>query len=193
MLDGVAFALGAGEACLVTGPNGSGKSTLLRVLAGLLAPVAGVIERAGRVAWLGHDNALKTTSTLGDELRFWARLDGATLDAFARAADSFDLTPLLDLPVAMLSHGQRRRAALARVAASGAPVWLLDEPEAGLDARSVARLAAALAAHRAQGGAVAVAAHGALDLPGAHALRLGASQAESPRLYPVQSSTIERR
>ena len=74
----------------------------------------------------------------------------------------------------MLSHGQRRRAALARVAASDAEVWLLDEPEAGLDARSVARLEAAIAAHRASGGAAVIAAHGALALPDARTLRLGA-------------------
>ncbi len=147
---------------------------MLRVLAGLLAPIAGVVKRVGTVAWLGHDNALKSSGTLGSELRFWARLDGSSPSALAEAADAFDLTPLMDFPVAVFSHGQRRRAALARVAAGGSKIWLLDEPEAGLDTRSRARLEAALASHRARGGAVVVAAHGALDLPGATGLRLGA-------------------
>ncbi len=158
----------------MTGPNGSGKSTLLRVLAGLLDPVAGAVRRIGRLAWLGHDNALKTGGTLRRELAFWAKLDGASEAARAAAADAFDLTPLLDFPVAVLSHGQRRRAALARVAAGAATVWLLDEPEAGLDARSVTQLEAAIAAHRARGGAVMVAAHSALLLPDAARLQMGA-------------------
>lgn len=174
MLDGVGLTLGPGEACLVTGPNGSGKSTLLRVLAGLLDPVAGAVRRAGRIAWLGHENALKTIGVLRAELGVWAGFDGAPAARLVEAIETFDLVPLLDLPVAVLSHGQRRRAALARVAGSGAKIWLLDEPEAGLDARSVARLEAAIAAHRANGGAALIAAHGILALPDARRLRLGA-------------------
>ncbi len=172
MFEDVSLALGPGQACRVTGANGAGKSTLLRVLAGLLDPVAGSVRRTVRAAWLGHDNALKSGRTLGHELAFWARLDGASAMASADAAAALDLTPLLGLPVGVLSHGQRRRAALARVAASGAEVWLLDEPEAGLDVRSTTRLEATLAAHRRQGGAVVVAAHGALALPDAIPLAL---------------------
>ena len=174
VFEGVNLALGAGEALVVTGANGAGKSTLLRVLAGLLDPVVGTVRRAVRLAWVGHENALKTSATLRAELRFWARLDGVSPDAQAAAADAFDIVPLLDLPVAVLSHGQRRRAALARAAASGAPVWLLDEPDAGLDARSCERLTHAMAAHRAGGGAIVAALHTGLALPGAQTLRLGA-------------------
>ena len=174
MFEDVSLRLGAGEALVISGANGAGKSTLLRLLAGLLDAVSGSIERSGRVAYVGHDNALKSTGSLASELAFWARLDGAADIAVARAADAFDLTPLLDLPVAVLSHGQRRRAVLARAHASQSPVWLLDEPDAGLDAGSTARLAAAMAVHRAGGGAIVAAAHTELDLPGAATLRLGA-------------------
>lgn len=174
MFDGIDLALGGGEALVVTGANGAGKSTLLRVLAGLLDPVAGAVERVGRIAYVGHDNALKAAATLRSELSFWARLDGATDTALVQVADAFDIAPLLDLPVAVLSHGQRRRAALARAAASGAPVWLLDEPDAGLDARSTDLLTQAMAAHRANGGAIVAALHTGLALPGTATLRLGA-------------------
>jgi len=174
VFEGIDLALDAGDALIVTGANGAGKSTLLRVLAGLLDPVAGTVRRAARIAWLGHENALKSTATLGFELRFWARLDGASDAALAQAADAFDIAPLLGLPVAVLSHGQRRRAALARAAASGASVWLLDEPDAGLDARSCERLTQAMSAHRANGGAIVAALHTGLALPGAQTLRLGA-------------------
>jgi len=174
LFDDVNLALGAGAALVVTGANGAGKSTLLRVLAGLLDPVAGIVTRASRLAYVGHENALKTVATLRSELRFWARLDEAPETALAHAAETFDISPLLDLPVAVLSHGQRRRAALARAAASGAPVWLLDEPDAGLDARSTDRLTQAMAAHRASGGAIVAALHSGLSLPGAAMLRLGA-------------------
>lgn len=174
VFDGIDLTLGAGAALVVTGANGAGKSTLLRVLAGLLSPVAGVVTRATRLAYVGHENALKPSATLRSELRFWARLDGAPETALADAATAFDIAPLLDLPVAVLSHGQRRRAALARAAASGAPLWLLDEPDAGLDARSTDRLTQAMAAHRAQDGAIVAALHTGLALSGAATLRLGA-------------------
>lgn len=171
-MQGVELALDAGAALRVTGRNGAGKSTLLRVLAGFLPTAAGTVERAGRCAFLGHDNALKPNATMRAELGFWARLDGAPAHAVTGAAEALDLTPLLDLPVRVLSHGQRRRAALARVLAGGAEVWLLDEPEAGLDARARGLLEGVIARHRGGGGAVVVAAHTALDLPGADELAL---------------------
>ena len=83
------------------------------------------------------------------------------------------LAPLADVPVRMLSAGQRQRAALARVVASGAPLWLLDEPANGLDADGLARLDAAMAAHRAAGGAILAASHQPLALDGAQTVALG--------------------
>ncbi len=169
---GLSFTLPAGGALVVEGPNGVGKSTLLRVLAGLLPPAAGAVEHPFATAFAGHEVALKPGMRLGDELAHWARLDGAPPSRVAAAAQAFALTPLLDLPAGILSSGQRRRAALARVAASGAELWLLDEPDAGLDAASRALLTAATAAHRAGGGLVVAVTHGDLALHAPQRLRL---------------------
>ena len=166
LFDGLSFAVGSGEALVVAGANGSGKSSLLRCLAGLLRPAAGHIDRAGRLAFLGHDNALKPTQTLRRELAWWAALDGG------EPMLALGLDALGDVPVRMLSAGQKRRAALARVMASRAPLWLLDEPGAGLDAASSAALSEAVAAQLAAGGGVIMASHGETVVAGARTLQL---------------------
>ncbi len=181
VFDRLAFTVPAGGALVVAGPNGAGKSTLLRVLAGLLPAAAGAVEHPFTVAFAGHEVALKPGVPLGDELAHWARLDDAHPDAVAAAAAAFALTPLLALPAGILSSGQRRRAALARVAASGAELWLLDEPDAGLDAASRTLLAMAIAAHRAGGGLVVAVTHGDLGLAAPQTLRLEGT-ALPPRL-----------
>lgn len=167
---GVSFTLAPGAALQVEGRNGAGKSSLLRLLAGLLAPAGGRLGNPYRIAWLGADATLKP-GTLAAELGYWARLDGRA-DAVPAALAAFDLTGLAALPVEVLSSGQRRRAALARVHASGAPLWLLDEPAVGLDTASVALLAAACAAHRAGGGLVVAATHGDIGLDAPQRLAL---------------------
>jgi heme exporter protein A len=184
VLRDLSFGLAAGGALLLTGANGSGKSTLLRLLAGLKRPDAGIIAwdgadvgedpgaHAGRVAYLGHLDAVKPGLTTAENLRFAARLSGG---AVAAALAALDLAPLADLPARMLSAGQRRRLALARLALTCAPLWLLDEPTLGLDDRSVLRFGALLAAHRAAGGLVIAATHLPLPLPDAETLRLGAA------------------
>ena len=170
---GVGFTLAPGGALQVEGPNGAGKSTLLRVLAGLLPAAAGRLANPFATAFAGHEVALKPGPMLASELAHWARLDDTDAAAVARAAEAFALTPLLDLPAGILSSGQRRRAALARVAASEAELWLLDEPDAGLDAASRELLAAAIVAHRATGGLVIAVTHGDLGIDRPQRLRLG--------------------
>ena len=167
------IALDGGEALVVTGPNGVGKSSLIRLAAGLLAPTAGTVRRGGRTALLGEATALDPERTLAAALGYWARLDGSGGAAVGAALDALDLSPLADLPVRMLSTGQRRRAALARVVASGAVLWLLDEPANGLDGASVTVLEGLVATHRAGGGAVLVATHLPIEVPGARTLALG--------------------
>lgn len=167
----LSFDLGPGGALWVQGPNGVGKSTLVRIAAGLLPPANGSVTRDGAVALLAEAAALDAAMPLGAALGFWAGLDRGR-DRLDAAMEAMAIGSLADVPVRMLSTGQKRRAAIARVIASGAPLWLLDEPANGLDAASLDRLEAAIARHRAGGGAVLVASHVAVALPDARVVTL---------------------
>ncbi|HST35949.1 MAG TPA: ATP-binding cassette domain-containing protein [Allosphingosinicella sp.] len=165
LFEGLSLTLGPGEAALVTGPNGIGKSSLLRLAAGLLRPAAGTVERA-EAALADEQLALDERQRLAAALGFWVADPAAGIGAMG-------LAPLAGVPVRMLSTGQRKRATLARVIASEAPLWLLDEPLNGLDADGRDRLEAAMAGHRAGGGAILAASHQPLALDGAKSVTLG--------------------
>ena len=167
----LSFVLGGGEALWVQGPNGVGKSTLVRIAAGLLSPANGSVTRDGAVALLAEAAALDAAVPLGAALGFWAGLDGGR-DRLDAAMEAMAIRSLADVPVRMLSTGQKRRAAIARVIASNAPLWLLDEPANGLDVASLDRLEAAIARHRDGGGAVLVASHVPIALPDAQMVTL---------------------
>ncbi|MBS1062013.1 heme ABC exporter ATP-binding protein CcmA [Gluconobacter wancherniae] len=161
VLDGVSLHLDAGEAMILTGPNGAGKSTLLRTIAGLRTPDSGTVIRKTELAWLGHQDALKPGLTLSQNLALAVKLGSGSLE---EALDALDLTTLADLPARLLSSGQKRRAAFARVMLSSAPLWLLDEPSVGLDVASIDRLGTVMATHRQKGGAMIVTTHVPLPL-----------------------------
>ena len=175
------FRVPAGGALVLAGPNGSGKSTLLRLLAGLVRPAAGAVLWDGadalsdlaahgrRVAYVGHQDAVKPGLTVTENLRFAATVSDRPIEL---ALTALGLQPLADLPARMLSAGQKRRLALSRLILSVAPLWLLDEPTLGLDTASIERFGVLLAAHRASGGLVVAATHVPLPLPDAADLRL---------------------
>ncbi|MEJ7933782.1 heme ABC exporter ATP-binding protein CcmA [Sphingobium sp. AN558] len=170
LFHGVDLTAGPGDGILLHGPNGIGKSSLLRICAGLLPAVAGSVERQGRIALTDERLALDTDLTLQSALKFWAQLDDASPTALAEAMEAMALAPIAKLPVRMFSTGQRKRAALARVIASGARIWLLDEPANGLDDASLGLLGAAVELHLARGGIVITASH--QPLPMTMALRI---------------------
>jgi heme exporter protein A len=181
---GLSCRVSAGGALIVTGANGSGKSSLLRLLATLLRPAAGNLFWDGApvatalpryraaIHYLGHLDALKPALSPRETLAFWAAQRGAGPHQVEPALAAFGLETIADWPCRWLSAGQRRRLALARLVAAPAPIWLLDEPSAALDRDGEARLEAAIAAHRAAGGRVAVATHQPLAIPDAAVIAL---------------------
>ncbi len=179
---GLDFRLEQGQALILTGPNGAGKSTLLRMVAGLLKPAAGQMlwdgrdaledlpRHAARVAYLGHQDAVKPGLTTIENLRFVQQLWGG--DALAGLV-AVGLGRLADVPARLLSAGQKRRLALARLMLKPAALWLLDEPTNGLDARSIEQFGLLLGNHLDTGGMIMAATHVPLPLPATRTLALG--------------------
>ena len=170
IVEGVDLALGPGDAAILRGPNGAGKTTLLRALAGLLAPAVGdVSAKDDARIYCGVLNAAKPTQTVNETLRFWSALYGGAVGP-ARAA--FGLEPFEHRAVRELSTGYQRRLGLSRLILSGRPIWLVDEPTAGLDADAATTFARLLAEHRARGGSAVIATHEPLDAPDARLMEL---------------------
>jgi heme exporter protein A len=180
---GLHFALPPRGVLLLRGPNGSGKSSLLRLMAGLSRPEAGVItwnddsifDDAGahraRLHFIGHWDAVKPTLSVSESLTFWAEMRG-TRSTIPAALAHFRLSRLAPLPCRFLSAGERKRLALARLIATPAPLWLLDEPTTSLDAAGTEDLLHAITTHRAAGGRVVIASHGPLAIENAMTLAL---------------------
>ena len=166
---GLSLSLSGCGAALISGPNGVGKSSLLRLIAGLLTPAAGMIVKEGRIALTSETTALNPAQPLARALGFWAKIDGGVVEP---GLEAMGISHLADVPVRILSTGQKKRAVIAGVIAGGAPIWLLDEPANGLDVASIALLEAAIAKHRASGGIVVVASHQPISLKGAQAVIL---------------------
>ncbi|HEX2540610.1 MAG TPA: heme ABC exporter ATP-binding protein CcmA [Caldimonas sp.] len=161
------FVAAAGAIVWIRGANGQGKTSLLRTLAGLSSPAAGTIERRGeaagwRLLYLAHANALKDDLTVGESLAFLLRIGGDVADAAALTAalERFGMASRRDALVRTLSQGQRRRVALARLAASDQPaLWLLDEPYDALDDEGATALDQLLARHAGRGGITVLTSH----------------------------------
>jgi heme exporter protein A len=179
----LSFVLCEGESLTVIGPNGAGKSSLLRALAGLLPLACGTVSftpsagetLAENAHYVGHADALKGVLTVAENLEFLAALLDAGRGGMAIpcALSAFGLGHAADLPVAYLSAGQKRRAALAKLLVAKRPLWLLDEPMTALDAASQVVVKKIMSGHLAQGGMIIAATHASLGLGGKE-LRLGA-------------------
>jgi heme exporter protein A len=177
VLKGVSLQVSPGELIQVAGPNGTGKTTLLRVITGLLHPEQGAVtwcsraidrfrsEYQAHLAYLSHEPALKGDLTALENLRFSVGMKRRVLPAELRATlRQTGVAHCADLPARVLSAGQRRRVAMARVLAMRASLWLLDEPFSNLDAQGSELVSELLLAHVLQGGMAVVVAHHELKL-----------------------------
>ena len=189
LFSGLSFSLEAGTLLHVRGRNGCGKTTLLRTLCGLLTPETGDIlwqgEEVGRLGedfhrdtlYFGHLNGIKSDLTAMENLRVAAVLDGdrVTEAAILEALEEMGLAGCEDLPTKVLSQGQKKRVALARLLLSRAPLWILDEPFTALDVDAVDRLQRRIADHVARDGLVILTTHQEVPLTSGqiHRLHLG--------------------
>jgi heme exporter protein A len=188
VFSGVSFTVGAGEALTITGRNGAGKSSLLRLVAGFLRPSGGSVRLDGgdpelsiaeQAHYLGHQDAVKPSLSVGENLQFWAAFLESSSIKVPEALEVMGLGGISTLPAAYLSAGQRRRLSIARLIAIERPVWLLDEPTSALDAAAQDRLAETMRSHLTDGGLILAATHASLGIAGAQELRLGALDSKS--------------
>ncbi len=179
---GVNFSVASGEALAIVGRNGAGKSSLLRMVVGLVRVARGRLALDGgdpeltvaeQAHYLGHQDALKPSLSVAENLQFWSGFLGTGVANIAEPLAAVGLDMLADLPAAYHSAGQRRRLSIARILVVKRPIWLLDEPTSALDAAAQQRLSEFMQAHIAGGGLVLAATHSALGLNGARELRLG--------------------
>jgi heme exporter protein A len=180
------LALEAGEWLHVRGENGAGKTSLLRLLAGLAHPVEGEIRWCGQpisdpdaryrnnLLFFGHHGALKEDLTAMENLSFSSAMDGIDLtDSKAMTAlYRFGLKGREELPVRVLSAGQKRRVMLARLVTRNAKLWVLDEPFTALDVKAVDMLAELISEHVAAGGMAVLTSHQTMPIPGGRVVQL---------------------
>lgn len=187
----ISFSLSSGLSLIIKGPNGAGKSTLLRILAGLRSIDAGKItwnnenisnnfaEHTQRIAWLSHQDSLKPALTVKENLQLFSQLYKTDIHT---ALKMVNIDPMADIPVRMLSAGQKRRTALARILLKPAKLWLLDEPSVGLDAETIQQLGYLFKDFTSRGGMIITTTHIPLPLENSKMLYLTPSTAMAQSL-----------
>lgn len=176
-----------GEALWVAGTNGSGKTSLLRMLCGLSLPAEGSVNWNGenvrairdefnsKLIYIGHASGVKDDLLAWESIAITSTLGGKPIgpEDACDALQKMGLAHVAELPVRVLSQGQRKRVALARLQLNlNAPLWILDEPFTALDQRSIADLCVTLNAHLARGGMVIYTTHQEVTLTARRAMRL---------------------
>jgi heme exporter protein A len=186
---GLSFELHPGQILQIQGKNGSGKTSLLRTLCGFITPDEGKIAWCGedvrdldedyfaRMIYLGHLNAIKDELSALENLRISAGLSGIELNELnaIAALRRMGLKGRERLPTKVLSQGQRRRVALARLLVSHATLWVLDEPLTALDVGAVTLMGELIGEHLAQQGMVIYTTHQPLIVPGVEIASLSLS------------------
>lgn len=193
IVDQVSFTLSNGEALIVTGENGAGKSTMLRAIAGLLPLAKGslhfdLLTEGARdpliireqIHYLGHLNAMKPALTVRENLSFWQGFttqgeqvsdhpEGMSIE---EALDFVELPQTIDLPFGYLSTGMKRRVSIAKLLINEKPIWIVDEPTAGLDAHSTKMFTRLAQDHCENGGILIAATHLPLGIDNARMLEV---------------------
>src|SRR5580704_15850082 len=194
---GVSFSVASGEALAITGRNGAGKSSLLRTIVGLVRVSHGRLDLEGgdseltiaeQAHYLGHQDALKPSLSVAENLGFWAGFLGSATVDIGPSLEAVGLAELADLPAAYLSAGQRRRLSIARLLAVKRPIWLLDEPTSTLDSAAQDHLAGFMRAHLTEGGIILAATHGSLGLGATAELRLDGVRAPAAAALAEQAT-----
>lgn len=173
LFEQLSVSLSPGQLIYLRGPNGAGKTSLLRILTGLSAADEGTVRYQGNaitddagnfytdLIYLGHKPGLNATLSAIENLHFWLAQHQRPFDSQRAysALEKLGLVGLEDIPVRLLSAGQQRRAALARLWLKPARIWILDEPFTALDTQGVALLESTFAAHVADGGMILTTSH----------------------------------
>lgn len=175
----LSFQVSPGELLQVNGRNGSGKTTLLRTLCGLTQPATGEVSWNGenisdlgdqylkQLLYVGHKNGLHGDLTALENLRYVIGMEGLVAKNQAQEAlESFGLKAIAHLPSKVLSQGQKRRVALARLLLHPRNIWVLDEPLTALDAATVELVEQLLVSHTSNGGLAILTSHQKFKLGG---------------------------